>query len=60
MSPEINDFFIPSHVYLDLECDQVNIKAAFLNGELEETVYLDPPQGGHIPATKVLLLRKSL
>lgn len=46
--------------YSDLECDQVDIKAAFLNGELEETVYLEPPEGSNIPSDKVLLLRKSL
>jgi hypothetical protein len=46
--------------YLDLECDQVDIKAAFLNGDLEETIYPSPPEGSDIPADKVLLLRKSL
>ena len=25
--------------HLDLECDQVDIKAAFLNGDLDETIY---------------------
>ena len=46
--------------YLNLECDQVDIKAAFLNGDLKETLYLSPPEGSDIPANKVLLLRKSL
>lgn len=46
--------------YADLECDQVDIKAAFLNGELEETIYMEPPEGGDIPADKVIKLRKSL
>jgi hypothetical protein len=46
--------------HLDLECDQVDIKAAFLNGDLEETIYLSPPEGSNIPANKVLHLRKSL
>jgi hypothetical protein len=46
--------------HLDLECHQVDIKAAFLNGDLEETIYLEPPQGSDIAAGKVLLLRKSL
>ena len=46
--------------HLDLECDQVDIKAAFLNGDLEETIYLEPPQGSDIAAAKVLLLCKSL
>ncbi|EIW72356.1 hypothetical protein TREMEDRAFT_26101, partial [Tremella mesenterica DSM 1558] len=46
--------------HFDLECDQVDIKAAFLNGELEETIYMQPPEGSNIPANKVLWLRKSL
>ena len=46
--------------HLDLECDQVDIMAAFLNGDLEETIYLSPPEGSGIPSNKVLLLRKSL
>ena len=46
--------------HFDLECDQVDIKAAFLNGELDETIYLAPPEGSDIPADQVLLLRKSL
>jgi hypothetical protein len=43
-----------------MECDQVDIKAAFLNGDLEETIFLTPPEGRKIPATKVLKLRKTL
>jgi hypothetical protein len=46
--------------HLDLECDQVDIEAAFLNGDLEETIYLSPPEGSDIPGNKVLHLRKSL
>ena len=46
--------------HLDLECDQVDIIAAFLNGDLEETIYLSPPEGSGIPSNKVLLLHKSL
>jgi hypothetical protein len=34
-------------------CDQVDIKAAFLKGDLEETIHLEPPEGGNIPADKV-------
>jgi hypothetical protein len=52
--------FISLVDHLDLECDQVHIKAAFLNGNLEETIYLSPSEGSNIPADKVLLLRKSL
>jgi len=39
-----------SLVNLDLECDQVDIKAAFLNGDLDETIYLAPPEGSNISA----------
>jgi hypothetical protein len=46
--------------YFDLECDQVDIKAAFLHGELEETVYVHPPEGSDIPAGYVCKLKKSL
>jgi hypothetical protein len=46
--------------YYDMECDQIDIKAAFLNGDLEETIYMTPPEGSRIPATKVLRLRKTL
>ncbi len=46
--------------HFDYECDQVDIKAAFLNGELEETIFLEPPQGSNIPAGKVLHLRRTL
>jgi hypothetical protein len=46
--------------YFDLECDQVDIVAAFLNGDLEETIYMNPPQGSDLPSNKVLRLRKSL
>jgi hypothetical protein len=46
--------------YYDLDCDQVNIKAAFLNGDLEETIFMSPPEGSNIPANKVLRLRKTL
>jgi hypothetical protein len=27
--------------YIDMECDQVDIIAAFLNGDLRETIYMD-------------------
>lgn len=51
--------------YRDLECDQVDIVevdivAAFLNGELEETIFMDPPEGSDIPSNKARRLRKSL
>jgi len=43
-----------------MELDQVDIKAAFLNGDLQEEIYLEPPEGSAIPADKVLRLKKSL
>jgi hypothetical protein len=41
--------------YYDLDCDQVDVKAAFPNGNLEETNFMTPPEG-----SKVLRLRKTL
>ena len=38
----------------------MDIKAAFLNGELEEKIYLEPPKGSDIPAGSILRLCKSL
>jgi hypothetical protein len=46
--------------YLDLKCDQVDIKGAFLNGTIDRELYVEPPEGSNIPATHTLKLRKSL
>jgi hypothetical protein len=48
--------------YFRLHCNQVDIKAAFLdlNGDLKETIYLEPPEGSDIPLSHVLRLKKSL
>ncbi|KAE8541144.1 hypothetical protein D1P53_002499 [Cryptococcus gattii VGV] len=43
-----------------IDYNEVDIKAAFLNGDLEETIYLEAPEGSNIPANKILLLNKSL
>ena len=46
--------------YYNLECDQVDIKAAFLNGELAETIYLEPPEGSDTPSDHVWQLKRSI
>jgi hypothetical protein len=46
--------------HYDLECDQVDIQAAFLNGVLKETIHLKSPKGSNIPPHTVLRLRKTL
>ena len=46
--------------YFVLECDQVDIVADFLNGGLEETIYMDLSQGSDLSSNNVLRLRKSL
>jgi hypothetical protein len=46
--------------HYDLECDQVDNRAAFLNGVLKETMHLESPEGSNIPHHTVLRLRKTL
>lgn len=46
--------------YLDLECDQVDIIGAFLNGEIDRLIFVEPPEGSDIPAGYILRLIKSL
>jgi hypothetical protein len=46
--------------HLDLECHQVDIKGAFLNGVIDKLIYLTPLDGSDIPANKILRLNKSL
>ena len=45
-----------------LEIHQMDIKTAFLNGDLEEEIYLEPPEGFIVPGQekKVCWLIKSL
>lgn len=46
--------------HLDLDCDSIDVKAAFLNGGIDEQVFLRPPQGSGIPEGNVIELLKSL
>lgn len=46
--------------YLDMECDSVDIVGAFLNGDIDHTIHVRPPQGSTIPDGQVLRLRRSL
>lgn len=47
---------------LDWELEQLDVKTAFLHGDLEETIYMHQPQGFVKPGeeNKVFLLKKSL
>lgn len=42
------------------DIDQLDFKSAFLNGDLEEEVYMKPPEGYSAGPGKVWLLKKSL
>ncbi len=48
--------------HLNLECDQMDVVTAFLNGELNETVYMEVPSGFANEGTndKVCLLHKAI
>ena len=46
----------------DLELEQMDVKTAFLHGQLDETIYMEQPPGFREPGSegKVCLLQKSL
>lgn len=52
--------FLAAVNYHGLLCDQVDIKAAFLNGVLQETIYLAPAEGSGTSPKYVYKLKKSL
>ena len=45
---------------LDLEVHQMDVKSAYLNGKLEEEIYMEPPPGFNIPEGMVLKLNKAV
>jgi len=50
---------VPIH---DLVVNQMDVKTTFLNGDLEEEIYMSQPEGCEVPSreNKVCKLRKSL
>jgi hypothetical protein len=47
-------------VQKDWEIRQIDVKTAYLNGELDEEIYMEPPEGYQVPEGHVLLLKKAL
>ena len=47
-------------ILFDLEVDQMDVKTAFLNADVDEDIYLDVPDGVNVSKNKVLKLLKAL
>jgi hypothetical protein len=45
---------------LDLKVHQMDIKSTYLNGKLEEEIYIEPSPGFNIPEGMVLKLNKAV
>ena len=44
----------------DLEVHQMDVKCAYLNGELEQEIFMEPPPGFDAPSNMVFRLRKAV
>ena len=44
----------------DLEVQQMDIKSAYLNGELKEEIFMEAPPGFNVPEGMVLCLIKAV
>ena len=47
-------------VQKDWEVRQIDVKTAYLYGDLDEEVYMEPPEGANVPEGHVYLLKKAL